>query len=119
MDDQIPQSRGSEVCIDLFVTRVPLWLQVSNEVAIHQQLSLAMPLLNGRNGDLYGRSIVQGDIVLNNIPTRPHKFQLKSDTIRAMEIDRLQCEVICLMVEHGNAATMRNWRLVGRGQIPS
>ena len=92
---------------NLFIPRVPFRLgQVRVEVVSRQQCCPLGALDDGLNNAIYGRGIVQEDVVPHKITSPPSQFQIKYDDVGSVEEDCLKREVFCLAVEYGDTTTM-------------
>ena len=89
-----------------------LWrVQVSVEIADHQQRGPPGPLADGREDVLYFRGVIWGQVAPYNKPPPVARRQLKADDVRSVGLERLHGEVLRRSVEYGDAAAVRARRL--------
>ena len=89
------------------------------EVNGHQNLRPTGTPFDGRNNVLYGRGVVGGDVSPHDMPLMPFYFQMEAENVWAVETEHLKGEVLRLVVEYGNDAVMRAWRLGRCDLVPS
>ena len=78
----------------------PFWNgQVRIEVSCQQQLGPSGLPSNGHNNVLYGGGVVKGNIIPHNMTPLLAHHQLEADGVRDVESERLQREVLHLVVE--------------------
>ena len=86
--------------------RAPLWIvQFRIEFAFHQHLDNSGLPDNDQYDVIYGRSVVRVGITPHNIPPLLSCHQSEADNVWSVEAERLQGEVLHLVLEdHDSAA---------------
>ena len=86
----------------------PFWNgQVRIEVSGHQQLGPSGLHADGHDNVLYGGGVFKGDITPHNMTPLPPHHQLEADGVRDVESERLQREVLHLVVEDRDATDVQ------------